>query len=97
LFEQTVILFANVSDCKKLPRLVSEYIKPSTGVRRESLIGVAPLCCNMAEESQDTSEDVEQLNRFFEEVRESFRVSMAAEGVDRETRDEVIKTVEDNL
>jgi len=51
----------------------------------------------MAEESQDTSEDVEQLDRFFEEVRESFRVSMAAEGVDRETRDEVIKTVEDNL
>jgi hypothetical protein len=51
----------------------------------------------MAEESQDTGEDVEQLDRFFEEVRESFRVSMEAEGVDRETRDEVIKTVEDNL
>jgi len=81
----------------KSSRAYSDDIRLATGVRRESLISLAPLCCNMAEESQDTGEDVEQLDRFFEEVRESFRVSMEAEGVDRETRDEVIKTVEDNL
>lgn len=41
--------------------------------------------------------ETEMLADFYEEVRERFRISMKAEGIDSETREAVIETVDDNV
>lgn len=50
----------------------------------------------MTEEQYDKSE-TELLEDFYSEAREGFRMMMKAEGVDEETIESAIKTVNDNL
>lgn len=48
-------------------------------------------------ESDTFQNDIELLNTFYQEVRESFNVAMKAEDIDEDTREAVLKTVDDNV